>query len=202
MLKTDYSIDGEDYYLPHYTNVNGTIYFYGGTFSNFVGEPLILRHPHTGEFAEYQTVEHWFQACKSKTHEGHELVRLEPDTWAAKGYGQGVPMRDDWDTKLKFGAMATGLRAKFSRDTRWGDELIATGNLVIAEDSPTDFVWGIRDEEGGFTGRNLLGLALMLVRDELLGVTWYKRYDKILQLATTDVDRDLIVYDKFGGEPN
>lgn len=191
----------EDYYLPHYTNVNGTIYFYGGSFSNFVGGPFTLEHPHTGEPTEYQTVEHWFQANKSKTLEGHELVRLEPDTWAAKGFGQGVPLRDEWDTKLKFAVMMDGLRAKFA-EPQWYGELMATGDLVIAEDSPTDFVWGVRDEDNGFSGRNLLGLALMLIRDELDGVDIDERYAKATEMAVSDVDRDLIAYDKSGGEPN
>ena len=37
-----------------------------------------------------------------------------------------------------------------------------------AEDSPTDFVWGCRDGTGGYGGQNLLGLAVMQVRGELV----------------------------------
>jgi len=39
--------------------------------------------------------------------------------------------------------------------------------LKIAEDSPYDPLWGCRDRAGGYTGANLLGRALMRVRDEL-----------------------------------
>ena len=38
----------------------------------------------------------------------------------------------------------------------------------LAEDSPSDFVWGARDPHGGYGGQNLLGLALMQVRQELI----------------------------------
>ena len=38
----------------------------------------------------------------------------------------------------------------------------------LAEDSPSDFVWGARDSDRGYGGQNLLGLALMCVRDELI----------------------------------
>ena len=62
--------------------------------------------------------------------------------------------------------MLTGLRVKFAHP-EWRAELLATGVDDIAEDSPTDFIWGIRDASGGFTGRNLLGKALMRVRHEI-----------------------------------
>lgn len=192
---------GIDHYLPHYTNVNGTIYFYGGSFSNFVGGPHELKHPHTGERASYYTVEHWFQASKSSTLEGHERVRLEPETWTAKGYGQEVPLIDGWDERLKFHVMMEGLRAKFA-EPKWQDELMLTGDLTIAEDSPTDFVWGIRDADNGFSGRNLLGNALMLLRDEIIGIDREERYASALNRAVLDVDRDLIEYDKISGEQN
>jgi predicted NAD-dependent protein-ADP-ribosyltransferase YbiA (DUF1768 family) len=38
----------------------------------------------------------------------------------------------------------------------------------LAEDSQSDFVWGARDPGGGYGGQNLLGLALICVRDELI----------------------------------
>ena len=46
--------------------------------------------------------------------------------------------------------------------------LLITYARPLAEDSPSDFVWGARDPDGGYGGRNLLGLALMCVRAELV----------------------------------
>ena len=46
--------------------------------------------------------------------------------------------------------------------------LLLTHPRPLAEDSPSDFVWGARDPDGGYGGQNLLGLALMRVRDELI----------------------------------
>ena len=45
--------------------------------------------------------------------------------------------------------------------------LLLTHPRPLAEDSPSDFVWGARDRDSGYGGQNLLGLAVMRVRDEL-----------------------------------
>jgi hypothetical protein len=62
--------------------------------------------------------------------------------------------------------MLTVVRAKFA-DGPLRDVLVGTGSHLLAEDSPYDPVWGCRDRAGGYTGSNLLGRALMRVRDEL-----------------------------------
>ena len=46
--------------------------------------------------------------------------------------------------------------------------LLLTHPHPLAEDSDSDLVWGARDRDGGHNGENLLGLALMRVRDELI----------------------------------
>jgi hypothetical protein len=38
----------------------------------------------------------------------------------------------------------------------------------LAENSPSDFLWGCRDPQGEYGGQNSLGLALMQVRAELI----------------------------------
>ena len=50
------------------------------------------------------------------------------------------------------------------------DMILACGSAPrpLAEDSPTDFVWGCRDPHGGHNGHNLLGQGLMQVREELV----------------------------------
>lgn len=138
------------------------IEFYGGPFSNFVGDVFPMPWPWGPErHAWYATVEHWFQACKASTEAEHERIRLAPSPGAAKRLGRACQLRSDWED-VKYEVMLQGLRAKFAPGTTWASTLLATGDEEIREDSPTDFVWGWRNG-----GQNLLGKALMQVRAEL-----------------------------------
>lgn len=68
-----------------------------------------------------------------------------------------------------------GLIAKFSQNKALCDELIATGDSVLAECAVKDKIWGIglsmndskRLEIAQWRGQNLLGYALMMGRDKL-----------------------------------
>lgn len=65
--------------------------------------------------------------------------------------------------------------SKFKSDEYLRDQLLATGDRIIVEASPYDKIWGIgmREEDDGvenpknWDGLNLLGEALMIVRDML-----------------------------------
>ena len=59
------------------------------------------------------------------------------------------------------------LRGKFTLEP-YRSALLLTQPRPLAKDSPSDFVWSARGAEGGYGGQNLLGLALMRVRDELI----------------------------------
>lgn len=175
--------------IPHYEPVeleglDGIwICFFGGPFSNFVGGPFIitsrqpwLGHPYT---ANYRTIEHAFQASKAATKHDHELIRNAESPGEAKALGNSraswVPgrahiplLRDDWEKgnpPTKYNIMLTGLRTKFA-NPHFQHYLLETDDYLIAEDSPTDAIWGIRSDDG-FTGENLLGHALMQIRDEI-----------------------------------
>jgi N-glycosidase YbiA len=166
--------------VPHYDAARGVVFFYGGPFSNFVGKSMFIRHPQPfalpasgGYGRTYATVEHFFQACKAKRLHEHNVIANAGSPGEAKARGNQCDLREDWDVEdedgiptVKYEAMLAGLRVKFS-DPELREILLSTGERYIAEDSPTDFIWGIRDEDGGFTGKNLLGLALMQVREEI-----------------------------------
>lgn len=162
-----------DIEVTHYSR-EGTVYFYGGPFSNFVGGPFLFPTHHCA-FArpwgfdplEYATVEHYFQAMKAASAEDHLWVRSADYPGEAKRRGHKITLREDWEN-VKSAVMLDGLRVKF-RNPEFCMALLSTGDRQIAEDSPTDFVWGIRDASGGFTGRNLLGVLLMELRGELRG---------------------------------
>ena len=69
------------------------------------------------------------------------------------------------------------LTAKFTQDRALGVRLKSTGKALLAECSRSDRVWGIgmsMDDPDAvdiakWRGRNLLGFALMAVREELSG---------------------------------
>lgn len=68
-----------------------------------------------------------------------------------------------------------GLLAKFSQNKDLKEELQATGNAILAECAVKDCIWGIglsmnapeRFDKNKWKGQNLLGYALMMVRERL-----------------------------------
>lgn len=103
---------------------------------------------------------------------------------AIKELGRKVKNFNDeaWD-KMKYKIVFTGNYYKFSQNTDLRNFLLSTKNKVLVEASPYDKVWGIKmryDDENienpfFWKGENLLGFALMQVRDEIKRV--YKNYD-------------------------
>jgi ribA/ribD-fused uncharacterized protein len=80
-----------------------------------------------------------------------------------KKAGQKVTLRANWDA-VKADAMLKVLREKFGQSQRLADLLLATGDLVLEETNWWgDTFWGVC----GGVGRNELGRALMIVRDEM-----------------------------------
>lgn len=136
--------------------------FYGGNFSNFARSVIFVDVGHG--MLSYPTVEHAFQAAKTTDKERHELIRGAPGPSFAKSLGNDrelTKLRPDWED-VKYDVMLDCLRAKFDLPP-FKAALLATGDREIREDSPTDFIWGYRNN-----GQNLLGKALMRVREEIL----------------------------------
>ena len=90
---------------------------------------------------------------------GSRQRRLRPTAW------RKAQLPADWDRRRGQVVLAV-LRAKFAVP-ELGELLLSTGERLLAEDSAYDPVWGCRDRAGGYRGQNLLGRALMRVRDEL-----------------------------------
>lgn len=90
-----------------------------------------------------------------------------------RGFDQVV-----WD-KFKYAIVLNGNWCKFSQNRELREFLLSTGDSVLVEASPYDRIWGIQlsadtpEAQNPFRwrGENLLGFALMEVRDELLRVT-------------------------------
>lgn len=136
-----------------------------GCFSNF--------YPCKVEFdgIVYQNSEAAWQAQKTLAkHKRMEFSTMLPSE--AKRAGRRVTLREDWES-IKYDLMVAVLEAKFTQNKELGEVLKSTGDATIVEDTTGwhDNLWGSCSYPrcDGITGQNLLGKALMQVRDELNG---------------------------------
>ena len=127
----------------------------------------------------YNCAEKFMMAEKARIF-GDEEVRqqilAEYNQMTIKKLGRKVRGYDDevWKRE-RFVVVVKGNIAKFSQNEKLMEFLLSTGDRVIAEASPKDDVWGIGLEESSpnasnprkWEGTNLLGFALMEVRDIL-----------------------------------
>lgn len=138
---------------------------------------------------EYGTMEQYMMDQKAKVFgdcEIQEKIMDSVDPETAKRLGREVKgfNRAIWD-KVKYTIVLTGNYYKFAENKPLRDYLLSTSNKIIVEASPYDNIWGIaisKDEEIAknpykWKGKNLLGFALMELRNELKRV--YKNYDKV-----------------------
>ena len=105
-----------------------------------------------------------------------ERIQSSYEPMEQKKLGRRVRGYDDpvWRSHC-FEAVVRGNIAKFSQNEKLHDFLLLTGDKILVEASPKDAVWGIGLEETHpdainprrWPGTNLLGFALMEVRDEL-----------------------------------
>lgn len=129
----------------------------------------------------YASAEHymmWRKAMLFGDQRTAARILAAPHPGAAKNLGRGVADFDQgvWEAE-RFGIVVDGNRAKFGQHSGLRAFLLATGDRVLVEASPVDPVWGIGmardDPDAGdpsrWRGLNLLGYALMRVRDELSG---------------------------------
>ena len=128
----------------------------------------------------YKTAEHWMMAQKARLFEDNtvlEKIIACRTPGEAKKLGRQVSNFDPqtWDNH-KYEIVKTGNFHKFSQHPDLKDFLLNTGIKIIVEASPRDNIWGIGMAESNpnshnpnlWKGQNLLGFALMEVRDELL----------------------------------
>lgn len=144
-----------------------------GCFSQWFEAPFEI------EGVRYATAEHFMMAGKARLFGDTEVLGqvLAARTPAeAKKLGRAVRGFDDatW-TNAAFDLVVQGNLAKFSRHAAMGEFLLRTGEQVLVEASPYDAIWGIgmatshadAREPARWRGQNLLGFALMAVRDQL-----------------------------------
>ncbi|NOT76792.1 MAG: NADAR family protein [Cyclobacteriaceae bacterium] len=135
--------------------------------------------PFTVEGVLYPTAEHWMMAQKAILFNEPEIFRkilLSDKPGAVKELGRQIRNfnEDKWNQE-KFGIVKAGNYHKFSQSKKLKDYLVSTGDRIIVEASPVDTIWGIGlsqdapmiENPATWRGLNLLGFALMEVRDEL-----------------------------------
>jgi N-glycosidase YbiA len=140
------------------------IHFYStreeyGCFSNFSAHKIFLKGK------SWKTSEHYFQAQKFVGTSHEEELRLadSPMQVAKMGRDRKRPLRKDWE-KVKDNIMIEALRAKFTQHKDLKEILLGTGDAILVEHTKNDNYWA---DGGDGSGRNMLGILLMQLREEL-----------------------------------
>jgi ribA/ribD-fused uncharacterized protein len=136
------------------------VYFYGGPLSNFAPTPGLRLpygyHRHVErDRVPARTVEHWFQACKTTSRRAFDNILACPTPAAAKQAGRQTELRPDWED-VKLEVMFCALRGKNALEP-YRSGLLLTHPRPLAEDSPTDFVWGAATRSAPTTGATCSG---------------------------------------------
>lgn len=116
---------------------------------------------------------------KARLFNDHEILEqiLKAETPnQAKSLGRKVRNFDPqiWD-EHKYEIVKQGNLLKFSQNEKFKEFLLSTGDRILVEASPYDKIWGIgmletdpkAHDPSQWNGENLLGFALMEVRDLL-----------------------------------
>ncbi len=147
-----------------------TIYFYKvnepyGCFSNFSPHGVFLQ----GKY--WQTVEHYYQAQKFVGTPEAAIIPVihavkTPEEAAALGRDCRRQVRSDWE-QVKISVMHEAVLQKFLTHKDIQAVLLATGDALLVENSPTDYYWGCGADK---TGQNHLGGILMSVRAQIRAI--------------------------------
>ena len=127
----------------------------------------------------YKTAEHWMMAKKAELFKDHavleKILQAKSPAEAKKLGRQVMNYHENLWLAARFEIVKEGNNHKFSQNPELKTFLLNTKNRVLVEASPVDAIWGIgmagdhKDvmNPEKWKGLNLLGFALMEVRDEL-----------------------------------
>jgi len=135
--------------------------------------------PFAVDGVRYSTAEHFMMAAKARLFRDQEMferIVAAPDPGAAMSLGRQVRGYDQaaWERE-RFAVVLAGSAAKFAQHPALQEFLLGTKGKVLAQATPLETIWGIglapqhRDatNPARWRGANLLGFALMQVRDRL-----------------------------------
>jgi hypothetical protein len=159
----------------NYTIKDNYLLFWSGHFSNWYPASFII-----GSMT-FNCVEQYMMYMKAKTFNDQETmdkVMATLDAKEQKKLGRGVKNFNPvaWDL-VKEEVVYDGCFAKYLQNLDLKEDIIKTNDLMLVEASPYDKIWGIgmsaKDpdvtDESKWKGENLLGKALMKVRNKLKG---------------------------------
>lgn len=131
------------------------------------------------EGIEYKTAEHWMMAEKARLFNDldvlQEILAVKSPADAKKLGRKVANYNEEKWLENRFEIVRKGNFLKFSQNEELKAFLLSTNNEIIVEASPVDSIWGIGmasdhpdvHNPSKWKGLNLLGFALMEVRDEL-----------------------------------
>ena len=142
-------------------------------FSQWYPSPFVI------EGVTYATAEHYMMAEKAhlfKDERTRQKILAAEHPHAAKKLGRQIqPFHESVWKQQRFASVVQGNLAKFTQYPALKDFLLQTGERILVEASPMDTIWGIglaqdnsqANDPTKWRGDNLLGFALMVVRDQL-----------------------------------
>lgn len=142
-------------------------------FSQWYESPFLV------ESQQYPTAEHYMMACKADLfadQQSKHQILAAASPGDAKKLGRNVQgFNDELWLAHRFEIVVTANLAKFSQNADLKAFLLSTDERILVEASPVDRIWGIglaADDPKAMNpytwrGLNLLGFALMYVRDLL-----------------------------------
>lgn len=160
----------------------GLLFFWGHTVKEEITKACFSQW-FPAEFQEngikYKTAEHYMMAGKARLFSDQKILEqiIQSETPnMVKKLGRKVKNFDPnfWD-EHKYEIVKQGNLLKFSQNEELKEFLLSTEDKILVEASPYDTIWGIGMLETDpratdplqWNGENLLGFALMDVRDEL-----------------------------------
>jgi ribA/ribD-fused uncharacterized protein len=159
--------------LPHASEFTSFHPFIKGVFSQWHATPFTL------EGLDFATAEQWMMYGKARLF-GDEAVAAAilatPDPSVQKRLGQTVAgfEQEAWDA-WKVDIVHRGSMAKFGQNDGARRQLLATGEAMLVEANPRDWIWGVglaADDPAfhrpdDWKGENLLGRILTDIRRKL-----------------------------------
>jgi len=178
--------------IEHFESGNSIefLYFWGHTKSETLVKKQCLSqwYESSFEFEEvtYKTAEHWMMAQKAllfNDHKSFKKIIDSPSPKHVKSIGREIKNfgPDIWNDN-KYHIVYYGNLHKFTQNTALFNFLKSTQDKYLIDASPSDEIWGIGLSEHSehidnpylWKGENLLGFALMEVRDEINKLDYFR----------------------------